>query len=300
MPQITALDWGTSSFRGYLLDENGTVCEKIRAEAGILTVQDGDFGATLRAQLLRFKRREPRSPIIASGMITSRNGWLETPYLCCPVGMEDLAGSLEPMHTDEFGTIWFVTGVNQFKPEPDIMRGEETQLAGLVRPGKITVILPGTHSKWVSMNAGYIENFTTFMTGDVYKAVLESTILKASPVADWSQDAFLNGVKAGFKRTQDGRSMLSGLFQVRVNGILGMLPEEQIRSYLSGMLIGAEIAEGVGAGRGQRDPFVVLGDAALTSLYLDALDACELSGEPGPADVVATGLYRLARQRALV
>ena len=66
------------------------------------------------------------------------------------------------------------------------------------------------------------------------------------------------------------------------------------------MLIGAEIAEGVGFGRGQGDPFVVLGDAALTSLYLDALDACELSGEPGPDDVVANGLYRLARQRALV
>ena len=194
MQNLIALDWGTSSFRGYLLNKEGRILEMIDAEAGILSIATGSYAEVLRDQLSRFTSQVEGMPIIASGMITSRQGWLETPYVSCPAGTEALAASLCPLDVAGLGTIWFVPGVKQMKPLPDIMRGEETQLAGADYEGRRTVLLPGTHSKWVNLEDGLITGFTTFLTGDLYKAILQQTILRATPEGTWSEDAFLEGV----------------------------------------------------------------------------------------------------------
>lgn len=300
MRNLIALDWGTSSFRGYLLDREGRVLEKIDADAGILSIAAREYAEVLREQLSRFAGPVTGMPIVASGMITSRQGWLETPYVACPAGTEALAAALCPLEVPGIGTIWLVPGVKQLKPPPDIMRGEETQLAGVEGEGSRIVLLPGTHSKWVTLEDGLISGFTTFLTGDLYKAVLQQTILRTIPEGVWSEDAFREGVGAGFSRMQLGKGLLSGLFQVRAKSILGLSAEDSSRSYLSGMLIGCEIAERVAAGFAASRPVLVIGEAHLADMYLLALKECGLRGEAAPADIAARGLFRIARLKNLI
>ena len=151
VPNLIAIDWGTSLFRAYLIDAAGKVLQKFVAETGILAVEDGDFEHSLEVQLRKFPDVSPETPIIAAGMITSRQGWCETPYVCCPASAKDLAENLISCESTGFGTVWFVPGVNQLLPEPDIMRGEETQLAGIETTEDVVAIMPGTHSKWVEL-----------------------------------------------------------------------------------------------------------------------------------------------------
>jgi 2-dehydro-3-deoxygalactonokinase len=226
---------------------------------------------------------------------------LETPYVSCPAGVEALAASLCPLEVDGLGTIWFVPGVKQLKPQPDIMRGEETQLAGVEYAGSRSVLLPGTHSKWVTLNDGQITGFTTFLTGDLYKAVLQQTILRVTPEGSWSEDVFREGARDGFSRMQKGQGLLSGLFQVRAKGILGLSVEDSARSYLSGMLIGCEIAESAASGfTTTSTSIIVIGGEQLADLYLLALKECGLHGEAAPADIAAKGLFRIARLKNLI
>lgn len=297
---MIALDWGTSSFRGYLLDREGRVLEKIDADAGILSIAAREYADVLRDQLSRFAKQATGTPIIASGMITSRQGWLETPYIDCPTDTVALAAALCPLEVQGIGTVWFVPGVKQLNPLPDIMRGEESQLAGVEGVGSRIALLPGTHSKWVTMEDGLITGFTTFLTGDLYKAVLQQTILRTTPEGFWSEDAFREGVRTGFSRMQRGQGLLSGLFQVRAKSILGLSEENSSRSYLSGMLIGCEIAESAAGGFTTSQPVLVIGGAHLADIYLLALKECGLRGEAGPSDIAAKGLFRIARLKNLI
>lgn len=299
MQNLIALDWGTSSFRGYLLDRDGQVVEKIDTDAGILSIAGEGYEEVLRTQLNRFKGPINDTSIIASGMITSRQGWLETPYVACPAGTAALAAALCPLEVAGLGTLWFVPGVKQLSPLPDIMRGEESQIAGIDSNGSRTVLLPGTHSKWVSLENGLITRFTTFLTGDLYRAVLQQTILRSTTEGIWSEDAFREGVIDGFSRMQQGKGLLSGLFQVRAKSILGLSAEESARSYLSGMLIGCELAESAASGFDTTQPVLIIGGEQLADMYLLALQACGLRGKAAPADIAAKGLFRIARLKNL-
>jgi 2-dehydro-3-deoxygalactonokinase len=300
MVKLIALDWGTSSFRAYLLDQSGNIVEKISADAGILSVENVQFAETLRQQLDRFKLRPSHLPIIAAGMITSKQGWVETPYAECPVNTQDLANALSSLDTEEFGKIWFVPGVKQLQPEPDIMRGEETQIAGLDSSAKLTVLLPGTHSKWVRLERGTITGFTTYMTGDLFNAVKNHTILKPLSTGDWSPSAFKEGVLDGYSHIKKGKGLLSVLFKTRVKSILSLSDNAGNENYLSGLLIGTEIGEAISTGYHSRDPIVVLGSETLTKLYITALKECDLTGEPAPADISSRGLYRIACSKQLI
>ncbi len=300
MPKLIALDWGTSSFRGYLLDQDGDIVEQIDAGTGILSVENGQFAETLRQQLDRFKLRPPYLPIIAAGMITSKHGWVETPYAECPVSIQDLANALSSLDTKEFGKIWFVPGIKQLQPEPDIMRGEEAQIAGLDSSEKLSVLLPGTHSKWVNLDHGTISGFTTYMTGDLFNAVRNHTILKSLSKGNWDPEAFREGVLDGYSHIQKGKGLLSALFRTRVKSILSLSDYAGSEDYLSGLLIGTEIGEAISTGYHGRDPIMVLGSEALTKLYITALSECDLKGEPAPPDISSRGLYRIASIKQLI
>lgn len=300
MQNLVALDWGSSSFRAYLLDREGKILEKIAADAGVLSIAEGAYGAVLKDQLDRFAKLEADTPIVAAGMIGSRQGWLETPYVTCPAGIEALAASLCPLEVAGLGTIWFVPGVKQLHPQPDIMRGEETQLAGGAFEGRRTALLPGTHSKWITLEDTMITGFTTFLTGDLYQAVLQQTILRVTPEGCWSEEAFREGVRDGYTRVRKGQGLLSGLFQVRAKSILGLSAEDSTRSFLSGMLIGCELAESAASGFATDTSVIVIGGEQLTELYLLALKECGLHGQAAPADMAAKGLFRLARRKNLI
>lgn len=140
------------------------------------------------------------------------------------------------------------------------------------------------------------------MTGDIYHAVTERTILQFFPENTWSTDGFLNGVEDGYTLHQHGRSLLSSLFQVRVNSILGLQPEKRGRSYISGMLLGCEIAEATGSGFSPQDmaPLLVIGSDKLSRLYLEALAHLEYSAQSAPENLAARGLFKLAQTQKLI
>ena len=164
-PALVALDWGTTSLRAWLLDGRGRVLDSARAPRGVMQVAGGDFAGALGDVTAAW----PSLPAIAAGMVGSAQGWVEAPYLPCPASPGDLAGALVQAPGRE---LWIVPGVLRPGDHPDVMRGEETQIAGALalRPdlaADARLVLPGTHSKWARVSAGRVASFTTYMTGEV-------------------------------------------------------------------------------------------------------------------------------------
>ncbi len=297
---LMAIDWGTSSFRAYSIDNWGKVLHKVTAEDGILSVENGAYEQVLEMHLSKFSNISPSTPIIAAGMITSRQGWCETPYIKCPAGVKDLASHLIPFESANFGTIWFVPGVRQSLPDPDIIRGEEIQLAGLQKSKEFVAIMPGTHSKWVEVKDQTIVRFKTFMTGELHSIIMKYSILGSDLDTIWDDKAFKRGVHQGFSLGRDGKSLLSGLFQVRVQTILGQEPEANSSSHVSGLLIGCEIAEAVRDGFNKVPTKLIVGTTHLSGIYNLALSECGIDTEIAMKDISARGLYRIAKQKKLV
>ncbi len=291
---VIAVDWGTSSFRAYLLDGKGEIVDRQETAGGILRVRGGDFAAALLAEIGDWLKRNPDALVIMSGMIGSRQGWREIPYVDCPAGLADIAAGLERVDWGE-GEAWIVPGLlDEARPaQPDVMRGEETQVLGALArlpKGSGLVCLPGTHSKWVRVADGAIQGFGTYMTGEVYDLLQGHSILgrlmtKGAVNADrW----FLEGVSLG----REG-GLLNRLFSARSRVLAGDLPEGEVRSYLSGLLIGDELAAAVTDSQAE---VFLLGAPALSALYEAALTKLGHQVVVLETDAVAAGLFALAQQ----
>jgi 2-dehydro-3-deoxygalactonokinase len=291
---VIAVDWGSSSFRAYLLDAEGGIAERHESPGGILRVRGGDFAAALEAEIGSWFAAQPDALVVMSGMIGSRQGWREVPYVACPAEPEEIAAGLERIDWGA-GEAWIVPGLldESRAGQPDVMRGEETQVLGALAAlpaGGGLVCLPGTHSKWVRVEGGVLQGFATYMTGEVFDLLQGHSILSrlmtkgAVQVDRW----FLEGVAVG----QEG-GLLNRLFSARSRALTGDLPEDEVRSYLSGLLIGDELASAVPA-----DPTEVhlLGAPALAALYQAALEKLGHRVVRLDADAVAAGLYSLAQQ----
>ena len=140
------VDWGTSNFRAFRFDEKGEVAETRQAPRGILTVETGGFEAVLLAQIGDWIGEG--TEILLSGMITSRNGWLETPYIEAPAEMADLRNRAITSRLSQGAPLLFLPGVCSRHPTPDVMRGEEIQVFGSIGPEEdATLVLPGTPAR---------------------------------------------------------------------------------------------------------------------------------------------------------
>jgi 2-dehydro-3-deoxygalactonokinase len=301
--RLIALDWGTTSLRAYLLDDVSRVVEERTVEQGILNLPEGGFEAAFAGICGDWRAAYPNIPSIACGMVGSRQGWHEVPYQSCPADQASVAASLGRVALADDGELLIVPGLAIDPPDsvPDVLRGEETQVFGAVRDNdSATVILPGTHSKWVSLIDGRIDSFATFMTGELYELLSTRSILATMMDGDAPDpDAFDQGVRAGVDGfAADG--VLHHLFGVRTLALFDRLAPRAAAAYLSGLLIGAEIGGATRGGRvapGAR--IIVLGDLAMTERYLDALSLSGLDGEPGPQAAAAAGLFRLASRAGL-
>lgn len=300
MSELVAIDWGTTSFRAYSIGKNGKIIKGISSERGIRFIQNGQFEETLVSELERLGQVTADTPVIASGMITSRQGWCETPYVQCPAGIQDLAVKLVALKTERLGTLWFVPGVKQLYPEPDIMRGEETQVAGIDAGEAFLAVLPGTHSKWVEIRDRSIIRFRTFMTGELYGLLLKYSILAATFEDEWSEDAFIAGVRRGGKMAAQNTGLLAELFQFRARSILGMPLFKGGASQLSGLLIGYEIADALRYGFDRGEKILVIGAERVAWRYRLALGVMGLDVETVQSDAAAQGLYRLAQHGKLI
>lgn len=300
-PSLIGVDWGTTSFRAVLMDGTGAILARVDGPHGLLSVEARAFEPVLDRMIGPWEAQHGRLPIIASGMVTSRTGWVETPYLPCPAGPAELAAALTRHETAAGRAIGFVTGLSFRHPDgaPDVMRGEETQIAGLALEGTRLAVMPGTHSKWVRTAGGRIEGFRTAMTGDVFAAVKDHTVLKLTTAeAVASPEAFAAGVATGV--ADQGAGLLGKLFRLRAGGLLGDFDPKTTADRLSGLLIGAEIAEARAFAPDIEGPVLIVGGEALAARYASAFTVLGMAAETAPADAAFAGQFRIARAAGLV
>ena len=291
---MIAVDWGTSSLRAYRLDAAGAVLEQRSAAAGLLACQ-GKFESMLAQQLAGWSDEL----IVMAGMIGSRNGWREVPYVACPAELGDIAAGLLCVAADGLpGRRVFIAPGLRHSPvagAPEVMRGEETQLIGLLESlpgaGPHTVCLPGTHSKWATVGGGRISGFRTAMTGELYAVLKQHSLLGAlMDQGDGAVNEDAQAFELGVRTSGDAGGLLSHLFSVRTLGLFGELSSVQLPSYLSGLLIGHEL-QGLLAGAKQVH---LIGGEALARRYRCALALRGVDAHVHGEALAARGLYRLA------
>jgi 2-dehydro-3-deoxygalactonokinase len=268
-------DWGTSRLRLYRV-EHGVVVD--RREGPGVGASDRPPEAVLRAALADWRRDGPPGAIRLCGMVGSRNGWVEAPYLPCPAGAAQWreAAIRAPF---EGGEASILPGLEGAAPlgAPEVMRGEETQIFGALAlepdlaRGEQLIVLPGTHSKWARLTAGRVVGFQTFLTGEVFALLRDHSMLArlGGPGPAGAPDA-AEGFRDGLARARGGQT-LGALFEARAAQLLAGRSPAWALEFLSGLLIGREIAEGLETHGGQ--PLTLIGDPALTQRYGVALEA---------------------------
>lgn len=242
------IDWGTTNARAYRLGPHGRPRDTRRLGLGIREVAPGGFPAALDALLGPWSREFAGPPfILMSGMVGSRQGWVEAPYCTCPARLEDLAVAL--CRVPDLPNARIVPGVcrgGADRPH-DVMRGEEVQVFGAADDAAASVLcLPGTHSKWVRYENGTLVDFATAMTGEVFQVLRQHSLLGALmpsgamgdvPLSDVAADA----VRRGLDRSGDAGGLLHHLFGVRAEGLFEAIPAAGLEAYMSGLLLGHEI-----------------------------------------------------------
>lgn len=290
---MIAIDWGTSSFRAYRMDATGAVLDRRAGSRGILTVQGGAFAEVLATEIGDWEADDP-GPIVMAGMIGSRQGWREIPYLDCPADPAAIARACGEVAWGEGRRAVIVPGLacRDRHGVPDVMRGEETQILGALDAlGSVaTVCLPGTHSKFARLGGGRIEGFETHMTGEVFGVLWRHSIL--GRLGSTAEVADLAAFDAGVDRAGQEQGLLHHLFGVRARGLFDELPPASLASYLSGVLIGHEIRAATIS-----SPVAVIGAPELTALYRRAFARCGIAAMEVPGEPAATGLWRIARMR---
>jgi 2-dehydro-3-deoxygalactonokinase len=291
-PELISVDWGTSSLRAYLADADGRALAEIAAEKGALSLHEGEHETYLASLLQDWKSRYPHLPVIASGMVGARQGWIEAPYASCPAGLAEIAAATVIAPSDALGGVRIVPGISchDARGAPDVMRGEETQIIGALAAGggDGVYVLPGTHSKWARVEAGRIVGFETFMTGEVYAVLRAHSVLGRMMAAEIPGEGFARGVEAARGLARPG-DLLHAMFAARTFGLFETLPPDQLGEYLSGLLIGAEILAGArGAPRA-----TAIGSAGLTARYAGAGAQLGVEISAGPADAALLGLNAL-------
>lgn len=237
MTRSLCIDWGSTNFRAWRFD--GTTPREFRhiPDAGMRNAPPQGFARWLQDTLGDWLAQVDQ--VVLSGMITSRNGWIESPYLPCPALLSDLPR--HGVHHRLAGLdVHFLPGLSQSAPQADVMRGEELQILGAMRgEGCELVVLPGTHSKWVHLRDGQVLHFGTWMTGELFALLLDQSLAGRLASGDQIDPA---GYALGLRAAASGQ-VLGPIFAARAAVLLGQLRPDQVRGYLSGLLIGTEIAE---------------------------------------------------------
>lgn len=238
-----AVDWGTTNFRAFLM-ENTSLIDEISATKGILSVADHQFESVLQANIFKWLERFPTIPILMAGMIGSQQGWFNVPYQSLPANGKNLAENTYSFQAKWGSQIWIVPGVSGASAYdlPDVMRGEETQLIGLSQLAEHAdnyVILPGTHSKHSFIQGETIEEFTSFMTGELFSLLMTASMIgKELPEQINNDEFFLSGVE----QAQKSIPFTHLIFSARSKRLNQDIPSQYISSYLSGLLIGYELS----------------------------------------------------------
>jgi 2-dehydro-3-deoxygalactonokinase len=316
-PALLALDWGTSSLRGYLMDGNGRVLDMLANAHGIQNLPVPGipgFEQVFAGLCGEWLTLYPQLPVVAGGMVGSAQGWREAPYVPCPADTATLASRAVAVDTALGVPLLIAPGVIFDPPDanPDVMRGEEIQISGALAnhpalAARACVALPGTHSKWVQVSEGRIVRFATYMTGELFAVLTRHSILGRLMPADEGTDrqardaAFLDGVNAA--RNGLPGDLAHQIFATRTLGLTGRLPAEALKDYLSGLLIGAELVSGLTRMRdtlASDTPLLLVGEEALCGRYVRALEALGVRPAARLENTAPRGLFQFAAAAGLV
>jgi 2-dehydro-3-deoxygalactonokinase len=323
LAQLIALDWGTTSLRAYKLAEGGQVLEQRSLSSGIMQLPKAPRDIAGRECADGFELafdqacgdwldEQPGLPVIACGMVGSAQGWCEAAYRDTPANVATLGTALQTVRSLRGVDVHIVPGVIQRTRLPNVMRGEETQVLGVLQtlPDEagtdLLIGLPGSHSKWVEVANGCIIHFDTFMTGEIFAVLSEHSILGRTQQRGGSFDgeAFDRGVQVAL--SADGEiGVLSTVFSARSLGLTGELSATAQADYLSGLLIGHELSALASLQRRRRNTvhlpsIILIGNSQLCTRYSRALDACGFARVTQAEQATERGLWQLALAAGLV
>lgn len=289
-PQALLVDWGTSKLRVWAWQGDDRVSEALTYPRGMKFLTPTEYSGVV-AEIRDALGADADVPVLICGMAGARGGWREAAYLSAPVELSHLASNLL-IFRHESSEIRIVPGVRLLTQRADVMRGEETQLFGLLQAGVRTrVCLPGTHCKWASLTQGRLDDFSTFMTGEIFEVLSKHSILSKTLGTDWDWDDFRAGVAEVVRSPEE---VWRSLFGLRAGALLNEGPASD-RARLSGLLIGAECS----AARSAFDtgPVTLIADGEMAQAYRHALDVAgfEVALTDGET-ATRQGLVRLAQE----
>lgn len=314
-PQLLALDWGTSSLRAFLM-RDGQVVDTRHSAHGIqhlpLPGRPG-FEQAFAAIAGDWVRQWPQLPVVASGMVGSAQGWREAPYVRCPATVKALAEQNTTVASGLGQDILIAPGVlyDEAGELPDVMRGEEIQIAGALLDNpqwaqRSCIVLPGTHSKWAQIENGKIVRFSTYLTGELFAVLSTHSILgrllpapsEAKPATDYA--AFELGLAAA-RRSGPG-DFPHQIFGTRTLGLTGRLAPAALADYLSGLLIGHELVSGLSSAGNELAavPLVMVGEPSLCQRYVRSLEYLDQAVSAVLDNTAPVGLWNFAAAAALI
>ena len=311
-PQLLALDWGTSSLRAFLMGD-GQVLETRQSPQGIQHLPQAGipgYQQALAQIAADWLHAWPALPIVACGMVGSAQGWKEAPYVPCPADIHTLVARGVTVASGLGPAILIAPGVLFDMPEalPDVMRGEEIQIAGALQLNpawakRAWMLLPGTHSKWALIEDGLIVRSTTYLTGELFAILKAHSILGRLMPADAPQavdtQAFVLGVNTA--RHSAPGDLSHQMFATRTLGLTGRLPPAALSDYLSGLLIGHELLSGLARVSGTASaPLIMIGAPPLCARYAHALSLMGYHAEALLDNTAPAGLWHFALAAGLI
>ncbi|PLS23695.1 2-keto-3-deoxy-galactonokinase [Amylibacter cionae] len=238
-----AVDWGLTNLRVWVLGAGGNLLAERSADQGMEKLTREGFEPTLLAMIEDFLSDAKTTPVLCSGMVGTAGGWAEAPFQAVPCAPQSAEAFVSAKTNDPRIRVTIVPGLSQTSPAPDLMRGEETQIAGFLQSNPKfdgVLVMPGTHSKWVHISAEEVVSFQTFLTGELYALLARQSILRnAVAIGGWDDSAFENGVSEAISRPE---SVAAKLFSLQAEAQLSSGSPEAARARLSGLLIGMELA----------------------------------------------------------
>ena len=265
---MIVVDWGTSRVRAALLSLDGSVKEERQDRSGVGEFGSDEFASHFDSLVSGF----PVSSVLAAGMVGSRQGWREAPYISCPASLDSLTSNITFVESRS-PSFAIVPGVKyESSDRCDIMRGEETAIMGLLLDDSDLsgiVILPGTHTKWVRVESGRIIDFRTYMTGELFEILCTHSILRHSVPGDSSSSPSLPSADLFGSLATESESLMGRLFGLRASDILG-LDSGSLREKLSAMLVMDEVRCALSDGYESSD-YILVGSVPHIDLWGSAL-----------------------------
>jgi 2-dehydro-3-deoxygalactonokinase len=299
-------DWGTTNRRAWAVDRDGRVLAHRHDQEGLLGVPDRQFEASFSRFVGDWLAASPvTAPVLMGGMVGSKLGWREAPYLAVPVAFPELASRLAVLPDLDTHPVRIVPGLSSHvEGRPDVIRGEECQIYGLWigDPRDRLCVLPGTHSKWCEIADGRVAGFRTYMTGELFAQLCASGTLAQLMRRDAPHDAGAFGLGLAACAEMSAGGLLNRLFSVRTLGLFNELPPEALASYLSGILIGAELRDAIGRAVTAGAPEIaVIGAPKMTGLYVEAMKALGIAAQAIEGDALfRAALLRIALDAKLI